>query len=320
MAIADRRLRRLLRAPWLHFLLLGGLLHLGQGLLPSAAAALPTGAADVERLRREWRAETGRWPSHAELLASTERWLDEQALLAEALHRELDLRDSVARERLLANLRFARPELGDDEAALLAEARRLGMPASDLVVRRRLVQRLEQELSAGQTVDEAALRAYVAAHPERYGQPERLRFSQLYLNRDRPGRSADQAEQLLARLRAEPGLDPATLGDAWLFDGDAVPQSLAQLRQRYGAGLAAALQTAPAGAWVGPVETVYGWHLLQLQERLPAQAPDYPAVRQRAAYAWLAEQEPAWRRARLDGWRRDQGLPSASALLAEAGR
>lgn len=319
MATADRGLRRWLRAPWLHFLLLGGLLHLAQGLLPSAATALPAGSADVERLRHEWRAETGRWPSHAELLASTERFLDEQALLAEALHRQLDLRDSVARERLLANLRFARPELGDDEATLLAEARRLGMPASDLVVRRRLVQRLEQELSAGQTVDEAALRAYVAAHPERYGQPERLRFRQVYLNRDRPGRSAAQAGQLRARLVAEAGLDAATLGDPWLLDSETAPQNLEQLRQRYGAGLAAALQAAPDGEWIGPVETVYGWHLLQRQERLPAQAPDYPAVRQRAAYAWLAEQEPAWRRARLDALRRDQGLPSAAALLAGAG-
>lgn len=319
MAMADRGLRRLLRAPWLHFLLLGGLLHLGQGLWPSAVAALPAGAADVERLRRDWRAETGRWPNRGELLASAERWLDEQALLAEALHRELDLRDTVARERLLANLRFARPELAGDEAALLAEARRLGMPASDLVVRRRLVQRLEQELSADQTVDEAALRAYVAAHPERYGQPERYRLRQVYLNRDRPGRSAAQAGQLRARLAAEPGLDATALGDPWLLDSEEIPLSEEQLRQRYGAGLVPALRAAPVGQWIGPVETAYGWHLLRVQEHQPAQAADYPAVRQRAAYAWLAEQEPAWRRAQLDALRRAQGLPSAVALLAEAG-
>jgi hypothetical protein len=314
------RLRTVLRAPWLHFLLLGGLLHLGQGLLPSAAAALPAGAADVERLRRDWRAETGRWPNREELLASTERWLDEQALLGEALHRELDVRDSVARERLLANLRFARPELAGDEAALLTEARRLGMPASDLVVRRRLVQRLEQELSADQTVDEAALRAYVAAHPERYGQPERFRLRQVYLNRDRPGRSAAQAEQLLARLAAKPDLDVAALGDPWLLDGEEAPLSEEQLRQRYGVGLVAALRAAPAGQWIGPLETAYGWHLLRVQEHQPAQAADYPAVRQRAAYAWLAEQEPGWRRARLDALRQQQGLPSGAVLLAQAGQ
>ena len=312
--------KRLLRAPLLHFLVLGALLRALWALVPEPPTVrVEAGAEDVARLRRDWRAETGRWPDAGELRASVERFLDEQALLAEALGEGLDVRDPVARERLLQNLRFVSPGHEGDDASALAEARALGMPASDLVVRRRLVQLMEHRLAEELPPDEAALRAYVAAHPERYGVPERLRLRQVFFSADRP-EARGRASAAMARLAADSGIDPSALGDPSLLTApSAVPQDETQLARRYGAAFAAALRGASAGRWLGPLPSAYGWHLVRIDERLPATAPDFAAVRARAAWAWRAEQQQRRLPAQIAPLRARHGLPDADTLLRQAG-
>lgn len=312
-------MKRLLRAPLLHFLVLGALLHGLWALVPDPPAVrVEAGAEDVARLRRDWRAETGRWPQAGELRASVERFLDEQALLAEALDEGLDARDPVARERLLQNLRFVLPDYAGDDAAALADAQALGMPASDLVVRRRLVQLMEHRLAEELPPDEVALRAYVAAHPERYGAPARLRLRQVFFSADRPGAEA-RATAAMARLAVEPGLDADALGDPSLLTEPSAPQDEAQLARRYGAAFAAALREPPVGRWLGPLRSAYGWHLVRIDERLPAQAPDFAAVRERAAWAWRAERQQQRLPAQIAPLRARHGLPDADTLLRQAG-
>lgn len=313
------RLSAGLRAPGLHFVLLGGLLHGAMALLPrSPDVSLPAGPEDVAQLRRDWRAETGRWPTAAELHASVERWLDEQALLAEALDEGLERRDPVARARLLQNLAFLDPAAPADEEARLDRAAALGMPARDLVVRRRLVQRIEQRLLGELTINESALRAYVEAHPQRYASAGRLRLAQIWFDGDRGPAAAAEAARVLQQLRARPELPVTGLGDPLLLGGAELSATPAELERRYGAAFAAAAAAAPLAEWSGPVRTIYGWHLLRLQAREPAAAADYARVRERAARAWLAEQEPARRRAQLDRLRQRHGLPAAAALLARS--
>lgn len=103
-------MRRLLRHPLLHFLALGALLHLGLQQLPAAPEPIVLDAAQVEAVRAAWHRETGRAPNAAELQASLRRHADEEMLVREALHRGLDQRDAVVRERLLRNIAFLFPE------------------------------------------------------------------------------------------------------------------------------------------------------------------------------------------------------------------
>ncbi|MDP3856409.1 MAG: peptidylprolyl isomerase [Stagnimonas sp.] len=304
------KLRAVLSAPALHFLLLGALLHGGEQWWQARQLPEPivVSADDRARLRRDWRAETGRWPTAAELAASEQRWLDEEVLLAEALRLGLDRSDPVVRQRLLQNLRFALVDEVIDEPALLDQAQALRMPEQDLVVRRRLIQRMEQRLLQDVRIDEAELRRYVARHAGRYAGGGQLDYRQIYFSRDRPGGdAAAQAGQALARLRA--GAEPAGQGDPLLVADRAA--SAEQLQRRYGAAFAQALEQAAVGDWIGPLETVYGWHLLQLRGRIAAPAPDFETLRQRAAYAWLAEQEPALLRQRLRPLRQRYGLTEA---------
>ena len=309
---AVSRMRRWLSRPVVHFLLLGALLHGGEQLWQAQRGYAPitVDAEQRERLRREWRAETGRWPTAPELAASEQRWLDEEVLLAEALRLQLDHRDPVVRQRLLNNLRFAFTDEVADEEALLDQAQALHMPEQDLVVRRRLIQLMERRLLDAAAIDEAALRDYVARHPDRYARPAQLDYRQVYFSRDRSGRdAAARAAQALVRLQA--GASPEGMGESPLVgDGSRAPEIL---QRRYGPAFVQALQAAPVGEWIGPLETVYGWHLVQLRSRSAAQAADFESVRTRAAYAWLAEQEPAQLQRRLEPLRRRYGVASTGA-------
>jgi len=284
--------KRFVRQPLLHFLLLGGLLFLAKGWLPPPAPPIHVSAADVERLRQDWRRDTGVAPTPAQLQASLERWLDDEVLLREALRLGLDRRDAVAQRRLLMNLRDAYPDSPLDDAALLREAEALEMQQSDLVVRRRLVQAMEQRLLVGQAFSEQELQDYIAAHPERYAAAPRYSFRQVFLAGAGEAVRAEAA-RLLAQLQLQREPQPPTLpGEPFLLGERFDALSPAEIARSFGEDFAVAVQHAPAGQWSGPQASPYGLHLLQVQPVPPQAAPDPAERRRQAAYALLAEREP----------------------------
>ena len=308
---------RLVRAPAVHFLLIGGVLHLLAAAWPGVSTGvIAVHADDLARLQREWRAESGRPPTPPELRASLQRYLDDEILLAEALRLELDQRDRVVRQRLIENLRFAFPGGGDDVESRLAQARTLGMPASDLVVRRRLIQLMEHRLVGEVAVDEVRLRDYVNAHAARYAAPTRLSFRQVFYSRDRlAGDARAAAEGALPVLQAAPDAPTAAFGDPFLLGESAVAATPDVLARRYGSGFARAVADFPVGVWSGPLESAYGWHLVRIDAREAAGMPDFEAVRVRAAYAWRAEEERRVLQQRLQPLRRRYGVASIDELL-----
>jgi len=285
-------IRRLLRAPLLHFAAIGAVLFVAQQFVtlqrvqPRATIAVST--ADVERLRSEWQRETAQQPDAAQLQASVEHYIDEQVLVHEALRLGLDRRDPVVRYRLLQNMRLtvADAPAAPDDAALLQQAQALGMPARDLVVRRRLIQAMEQRLVAGVEVDPQAAAAYIAAHPQRYAVPMRYAFRQVYVHDD-PAR----ARRILAQLQQH-STRPEAVGDAFALGGAFTGLSRVQIAARFDAAVAEAVAAAPVGQWTGPVPSPYGWHLLRVEQQIPARdaAPDAAQLRS-AAYALQRERE-----------------------------
>jgi hypothetical protein len=293
-------LRRLLRHPLLHFLLLGGLLFVVRQQIPAHDESLQTiqvSAGELQRLRAEWLRETGHAPSAAELQASLQRHLDEEILLREALKLGLESADPVARERLVQNLRFAFPESEASDEALLAEARALGLHRRDLVVRRRLAQVMAMRSVGQASFSEAELRDYVSRNPQRYASPARYAFRQVFVSGDRP-EAERRAQALLRRLRAQDE-SAATAGDPFLLGADFAPQSAAELDRAFGPGFGAALAALAPGAWAGPLRSAYGLHLVRIERVKPGAAPDFAQVRARAAYALLAEREKALLQAEL---------------------
>lgn len=271
------------RKPLLHFVVLGSLLF-GAKQLTSDGRALGIGAEpvviaadEVERLRMEWLADTRRSPSRRELEAAIRTAADDEILLREALRLGLDRTDTVVRGRLLQNMRFS---LGPDgaDSALLAEAYALDMPRRDVVTRRRLVQAMEERLAGPVQVGEAEVRAFIAAHPDRYAPRRRVTLDQVFIPRD-----------------------PASA--ALLPAGRLERQSEADLARTFGEEFARAAMAAPPGTWAGPIRSAYGSHVIRVDA---ADEPgiDDPAVLRQAWFALLQQRELEASRAGIAALRR----------------
>jgi len=280
------RWRRIVRAPVVHFLVLGGLLFASDG----------------------W------WPSRAPVREPGTPLGDEELLLQEALALGLDRTDRFVRERLAGLVRVVDAGAVEDAPRLEREARRLGLERHDLVVRRHLVQAMELALAHGRPGEwpgDDVLAAYLERHAARFTQPARVRFTHVFFARDRAGEpAATAAAAALTRLAAEPARPaPGSLGDGFL-SGPEFTGSEADVARVFGPAFAAGVASLPVGRWAGPVPSSYGWHLVEVRERVPPVVPPLAAVRSRVLHAVLAEQAAARlerrlaeRRARAGGQR-----------------
>jgi len=301
-------LKRLLAAPVVHFLAIGGLLFVLAGerdAIPTTAPSAPIvfTSADVERLRRAWTEDHGSPPSAATETHLIDAAIDEEVLYREALALGLDRREGVIRDRLVRLARFVDENLPEDFAASEAAARRLGLDRHDLVIRRHLVNSMRLALAAPRASDQptpAELAAYYDAHAGEFRQPQRVRFTQVYLSRDRRGdHVAADAERLLEKLRHD-GVGPedvAGQGDPFIRGPSIGPASAAEIEALFGADFAAAVERAQPRAWVGPIASSYGLHLVWVQHRIDGGRPPLASVRGRVLHGLLrARQQQRLRR------------------------
>jgi parvulin-like peptidyl-prolyl isomerase len=302
-------LRRLFRAPALHFLALGGLLFAVQAgwrawtvvdTVPTAQLVIT--AAQVEQLRRGLTLQNGYRPSPRALRTAIEAAIDEEALYREALATGLDRGNEMIRQRLVQIARFVTENPDQDEQALYETALRLGLDRSDVVVRRQLAEfmRLAARtvaLEGEQPPDDRELEGQLQRHLDQFAQPWRVRLTQLYLSEDRRGDAAEgDARHLLDEIRAGRVTAEAALeqGDPFLL-GDQLPWQTAEaLSELMGPGFADGVAELPPGEWSGPLRSGYGWHLVRVDAVRPAIVPSLDVVRGRVLQAVLEERRE-WR-------------------------
>jgi hypothetical protein len=184
------------------------------------------------------------------------------------------------------------------EEVYYREGLALGLDRDDTVIRRRLQQKLEfvaeAQGMAAEPTDEQ-LRAYLEAHADQYRTDERVSFVHVYLNTERRGPTlARDVEQLLGELRAGgASLDPAALGDVTMLERAFADTTLRDVAAQFGDAFAARLAQLPVGQWQGPVESAYGTHLVLVSERTEGRAPGLDEVRDAVRRDWLNEQRIA---------------------------
>lgn len=291
-------MRRLLREPLLHFLALAVLLLAGQAFLGPALSAVGirgtvhVTAADVQRLRAEWRRKNGRPPDAETLRGLIDTYVDDQLLLHEARRLGLHRSDPVVRQWLIRSMRFANPDTSADDAALLDKAHAMGLAGHDPVVRRRLLARMRQRIKSRAQVTEDELDAYLETHRDRFALARRYRFRQVFFSRDKRGTQARRdAAAALSRLRGARPPDPGQLGDAFQLGARFPSATRSDIKRRFGAAFAERVSRAPIDAWIGPVTSAYGLHLLRVAAVSAGGQPTQAAMRPRAVARLYRKQE-----------------------------
>ncbi|WP_191057718.1 peptidylprolyl isomerase [Geminicoccus harenae] len=306
MRFASRVLARLGRAPLLHFLVIGGLLYLAdaawQRQTTDPAASVPLerivfSARQVEQLRQDLKVQYGFPPSREELQIAVDAAVDDEVLYRQALAVGLDRDNESVRQRLIQIGGFVAEDPGEDEEVLYQKALALGLQHTDLVVRRQLAttMRLVAEnvpLADEVPPDEATLEAYLQQHPDAFTVPPRLSLTHVYLSTDERGAAAEaDAVLLLDELRNHritPDRSNA-FGDPFLLGYRLQRQTHDAVRQMFGESFALALADLAPGAWVGPVRSAYGWHLVWVEAVEPAELPPLAEVEGQVREAVLAE-------------------------------
>jgi len=264
-------MRRLLREPLLHFLLIGAGLFLLYNALNRGQSDAPReiviSEARVEALAENFATVWMRPPTAVEL----------KGLIDDYVAEEVYYREAVA----------------------------MGLDQDDTVIRRRLRQKMEfisEDVAAATEPTDAQLQAYLEQHADKFALPATLTFQQVYLSAERRGEAVRaDAEKLLAELQAGRGpADPAEAGDATLLPATMEAASPQVIANTFGEEFARQIDEAPVGQWSGPIESGFGLHLVKVDERVAGSAPTLVEIRPIVLREWQSEQRRAQNKSFLD--------------------
>ncbi len=260
-----RAIKRLLSEPLLHFVLIGAALFGLYALVPGGPPATPAAKEirlslpELNQLIVLFQVQWKRAPTPQELQQLVENKVQQEVLYREALAMGLDKDDEIVKRRMAQKMQF----LAEDVAAAREPTR-----------------------------DE--LQRLFESRPALFAQPPRLGLRHLYFSTDRRGaRARDDAHAVLARLAGQPQDTAlaASLADPFMFQDhyrDRTPEFLAK---EFGPGFARAVSTLAPGAWSGPVQSGFGWHLVYVDTVVPGRVPAFEEIEAEVQQAWLAEQK-----------------------------
>jgi hypothetical protein len=249
-------MKRILKEPLLHFLLLGAMLFAAHGVLSRDGAGVPgriiVTQGQIESMAKLFARTWQRAPSDVEL----------QELVRSHVREEVLYREGLA----------------------------LGLDRDDPIIRRRVAQKLEFISEGADAVEPSdnELQAYLDAHRDLFAVEPTLTFRHIYLDPKRHERTlTDDAERMLRDLNGPGGnRHGAGLGDPTTLPLDFDGASTTAIKNSLGNQFAKALLQITPGPWSGPVESGYGMHLVQVIRRTEPHVPALAEVREAMKREW----------------------------------
>ena len=195
-------------------------------------------------------------------------------------------RAEVARLADQWQVQMQRPPSGEEMTGLVdafvreeiyyREAKKLGLDADDTIVRRRLVQKLTfltEDIATTTPPDDVVLEAWYQDHQDVYTPPERISFTHRYFSVDRRQNAKTDAEHALT--------DEALADDPFMLQKSYASRSTREIGDLFGRAFATEIAALSGPGWQGPIRSAYGWHLVRIEERLPAALIPFAQVRDR---------------------------------------
>jgi PPIC-type PPIASE domain len=265
-------MKKFLREPLLHFLILGVALFSISGTLAKRKTSEPgkiiVSQGRIEHLAASFAGAWLRAPAAEELDGLIRDYVREEVYYREAMAMGLDRDDAVIRRRLQQKLEFVSADIAD------------------------LTQPTDEEL-----------RVFLQNHPDEFRIRTRFTFRQVFLNRQRHGGSLPgHAANLLKQLQqAGKNYDASLLGDPSLLESQFADVEAVDIAKQFGKKFATALNDLPLGEWQGPLDSSYGVHLLLVEQRTEARAPALEEVRDAVRREWNNAQRQETTRKFYDG-------------------
>ncbi len=245
------------REPFVHFVILGGLLFSGHSLwqkhVTKTDRTIVVSPAEMERQAQIFARENQRAPSDADLEGLLFAHIEEEALMREAIKLGLDEDDTIIRRRLAQKMRF----MIDDVAVP-------DLPSA------------------------TELKTWFDANPDRFIRPETRSFVHIYLSpRDRAETVVSDANSL---LKAGIPVDWQSQGDAFMAGRQFTRLAKPAVQRDFGIDFANALFALPENnEWQGPINSAFGVHLVRLTDVTEQYLPEFDDIKTEVEAVWLKE-------------------------------
>ena len=267
-------MKRLLREPLIHFLLIGAVLFAVDRYVQPARGGTPSkqiqlSLDELAQLALQFQAQWRREPTPEEFSRLVENMVQEEILYREALAMGLDRDDTIVKRRMAQKMRF-----------------------------------LAEDVAAAREPGTAELKSWYAQNSVKFAEPNRVSFRHLYFSPDHRGNSArDDAAKALVKLagQSQDAKLVASPADPFMFQDYYRERAPEQLAKEFGPRFALAVAKLAPGSWQGPIESGYGWHLVFVDTAIPGRVPAFEEIESEVKSAWLNEQkEKAWAEAYKD--------------------
>ena len=264
--------KRLVREPLFHFLLIGALLFAVDRYVQPAWGVAPSSKQiqlsldDLGQLVMLFQAQWRRQPTAQELSQLVENKVQEEILYREGLAMGLDKDDTIVKRRLAQKLQF-----------------------------------LAEDVAAAREPTTAELKSWFEKNKTMFALPSRVSFRHLYFSPDRRGqRARDDAAEALAKLAGQPqdAKLATALADPFMFQDYYRDRAPDFLGKEFGPQFAQVVAKLAPGSWQGPIESGFGWHLVFVDTVIPGRVPAFEEIEPDVKTAWLGEQKSlAWEKA-----------------------
>ncbi len=232
-------MKKLLKEPLLHFLVIGALLFLVFGVLnPSQKEnEIVIDDALVSELAAKWELTRDRQPTFEEVHGLIGQYIEQEVLYQEALAMNLDHNDEIVKRRLAQKMEF----LSDGLAESL-------QPTSEI------------------------LQDYYEKRKSNYQKPPVYTMELVYFSNDDQIKSTNDA---LVALKTQ---NPQVLGENISLPSKYSEQNATIIARDYGSNFVKALDSIPINKWAGPLVSGYGIHLVNISKKEASRYYSYDEV------------------------------------------
>ena len=248
-------MKRILKEPLIHFLVLGAAIFVAYGFLSKRNAAGP------------------------EEIVITQGQIEHLATTFEKTWQRPPMPDE------LAGLIHDRVR----EEVYCREAMALGLDQDDTIIRRRLRQKMEfvsDDIAARAEPTDDDLNAWLRDHPESFRTDPRFTFRQVYLNPQKHGDHLTQDAAKLLEQMNRSGQNTESQGDPFMLEHRFASVTENEIAKQFGRPFASKLAELKPGEWQGPVESGYGAHLVLVTERSEGGLPALADIRDLVRREW----------------------------------
>lgn len=237
-------LQNFLQHPLVHFFVLGVLVFISSALFnDNSKPVIRITENEIAKISSRFKLQWRRPPTKNELQKKIKQFIEEEILYREAISMGIDNGDSIIRRRMIQKITFLAGDTQFQEAPT-----------------------------------DSALQSFYEQNQDSYRTAKTVDFEHIFFAFDRSGTAYHAAVREKLKLLLENSKQNSG-GDPYIHKSNYVAVTQSEVGQLYGEEFARRLFQLSIASWQGPIDSVYGAHLIRLLRKQPQRVLPFNQVK-----------------------------------------